>query len=74
MEPTLPNLLIRGGLFIMCNVCFRFPLEWDVTSSHKIRSSTDMQFAFSYFYFLMGQIQNVSASEVFLEMDTDHSG
>jgi len=58
----------------MCNVCFRFPLEWDVTSSHKIRSSTDMQFAFSYFYFLMGQIQNVSASEVFLEMDTDHSG
>lgn len=52
---------------------FRFPKEWDITSSHKVRSSDDMQFAFSYFYFLMGVTRNVTAEEIFDLMDTDKS-
>ena len=51
-----------------------FPAEWDVTSSHRIRSSTDMQFAFSYFYYLMAEPDQTSVAEVFDEMDLDHSG
>lgn len=33
-----------------------------------------MQFAFSYFYFLMSAQQRLNVSEVFDEIDTDHSG
>lgn len=33
-----------------------------------------MQFAFSYFYFLMSAQQQLNVSEVFDEIDTDHSG
>lgn len=33
-----------------------------------------MQFAFSYFYFLMSAQQQLNVSDVFDEIDTDHSG
>ncbi len=33
-----------------------------------------MQFAFSYFYFLMSAVQQLNISELFDEIDTDHSG
>ena len=52
----------------------RFPAEWEATSSHRIRSSADMQFSFSYFYYLMGQTVNASVGKVFEEMDSDKSG
>ena len=44
-----------------------------MTSSNKIRSGNDMQFAFSYFYYLMGVTRNVTTEDVFDEMDTDKS-
>ncbi|KAG8227809.1 hypothetical protein J437_LFUL006223 [Ladona fulva] len=52
----------------------RFPKEWDETSSHKVRSPHDMQYAFSYFYFLMSEKTAVPVSEIFDNFDTDHSG
>lgn len=39
-----------------------------------MRHSEDMQFAFSYFYFLMSAQQQLNVSEVFDDIDTDHSG
>lgn len=33
-----------------------------------------MQFAFSYFYYLMSAIQQLDVSQVFDEIDTDRSG
>lgn len=33
-----------------------------------------MQFAFSYFYFLMSAQDQLNVSEVFDDIDTDHSG
>ena len=51
-----------------------FPLEFDKTSAHKLRSSDDMQFAFSFMYFVMGQKKQLNLSETFSEVDTDHSG
>ncbi|KAK3755467.1 hypothetical protein QZH41_005971 [Actinostola sp. cb2023] len=51
-----------------------FPEEFDRTSSHKLRSSDDMQFAFSYIYFVIGQTSTLNVTKLFRELDTDHSG
>lgn len=53
---------------------YRFPEEFDKTSFHKVRHSEDMQFAFSYFYYLMSAVQPLNISQVFDEVDTDQSG
>ena len=29
--------------------------EWNATSSHRFRSSTDMQFSFAYYYYTMNR-------------------
>lgn len=34
-----------------------FPDQWDATSTHRFRSPTDMQYGFSYFYFLQNQVR-----------------
>ncbi|KAK3088613.1 hypothetical protein FSP39_021285 [Pinctada imbricata] len=60
--------------YIMEELQDMFEKEWAVTSSNKVRSSNDMQFAFSYFYFLMGVKRNVTVEEIFDKMDTDKSG
>lgn len=52
----------------------RFPEEFDKTSFHKVRHSEDMQFAFSYFYYLMSAVQPLNISQIFDEVDTDQSG
>ena len=44
------------------------------TSSHKIRRADDMQFAFSYNYYLFGVPAVLNVTAVFHELDTDHSG
>ncbi len=50
----------------------RFPKEWDVTSSHKIRSSNDVQFAFSYFYFMMSEPKPTTVESVDLDLWPSH--
>lgn len=50
------------------------PEEFDQTSSHKLRSSDDMQFAFSYYYYVVGQKKTPNITEFFAEVDADHSG
>lgn len=52
----------------------RYPDEFEATSSHKLRSSDDMQFSFSYFYFLMSERKVMDLSDTFLELDSDQSG
>ncbi|OWF50745.1 N-acetylglucosamine-1-phosphotransferase subunits alpha/beta-like isoform X2 [Mizuhopecten yessoensis] len=66
----MPHMMDKD---IMNELQDMFPEEWAVTSSHKIRSSDDMQFAFSYYYYLMGVTTNVTIAQVFDEMDTDKS-
>ncbi|KAG1953343.1 N-acetylglucosamine-1-phosphotransferase subunits alpha/beta [Pimephales promelas] len=67
----MPHMIDR---LIMQELQDVFPQEFDKTSSHRVRHSEDMQFAFSYFYFLMSALQQLNISEVFDEIDTDHSG
>lgn len=59
---------------LCCPSSSRFPEEFVKTSAHRVRHSEDMQFAFSYFYFLMSAQQQLNVSDVFDEIDTDHSG
>uniref|UniRef100_UPI0037E8BCC4 N-acetylglucosamine-1-phosphotransferase subunits alpha/beta isoform X2 n=1 Tax=Semicossyphus pulcher TaxID=241346 RepID=UPI0037E8BCC4 len=67
----MPHMIDR---LIMQELQDTFPDEFDKTSFHRVRHSEDMQFAFSYFYFLMSAQQQLNVSEVFDEIDTDHSG
>lgn len=52
----------------------RYPEEFVCTSSNKLRSSNDMQFSFSYFYFLMSERQEMDLEKTFHQLDTDKSG
>ena len=38
---------------IMEELQSRWPNEWNATSSHRLRSGKDMQYAFAYFYYLI---------------------
>ncbi|KAM8908381.1 N-acetylglucosamine-1-phosphotransferase subunits alpha/beta isoform 2-T2 [Spinachia spinachia] len=67
----MPHMIDR---LIMQELQDTFPEAFDKTSGHRVRHSEDMQFAFSYFYFLMSAQQRLNVSEVFDEIDTDHSG
>ncbi|CAL1291483.1 unnamed protein product [Larinioides sclopetarius] len=59
---------------VMSRLTERFEDAFTVTSSHKIRSSNDMQFAFSYYYFLMNEMETLEVETIFTSFDTDHSG
>ncbi|CAK6950029.1 N-acetylglucosamine-1-phosphotransferase subunits alpha/beta [Scomber scombrus] len=67
----MPHMIDR---LIMQELQDTFPEEFDKTSAHRVRHSEDMQFAFSYFYFLMSAQEQLNVSEVFDEIDTDNSG
>ncbi|XP_072047226.1 N-acetylglucosamine-1-phosphotransferase subunits alpha/beta-like [Amphiura filiformis] len=59
---------------IMNELQDEFAKEYDLTSSHQVRHSQDMQFAFSYMYYIIGAPKEVNVTEVFDEFDTDSSG
>ncbi|PSN30812.1 hypothetical protein C0J52_26045 [Blattella germanica] len=67
----MPHLI---DIDIMEKLQERFSTEWQLTSSHKVRNAQDMQFAFSYFYFLMSNKEDVPLSDIFDTFDTDRSG
>ncbi|XP_057712138.1 N-acetylglucosamine-1-phosphotransferase subunits alpha/beta-like [Corythoichthys intestinalis] len=67
----MPHMIDR---LVMQELQDTFPDDFDQTSRHRVRHPDDMQFAFSYFYFLMSTQQQLNVSEVFDEVDTDHSG
>lgn len=67
----MPHMIDR---IVMQELQDMFPEEFDKTSFHKVRHSEDMQFAFSYFYYLMSAVQPLNISQVFDDVDTDQSG
>ena len=52
----------------------RFPEAWDLTSSHKFRSGSDMQYAFAYFYFMMSVREEFNLTREFKALDVDMNG
>uniref|UniRef100_A0A8C5PZA2 N-acetylglucosamine-1-phosphotransferase subunits alpha/beta n=1 Tax=Leptobrachium leishanense TaxID=445787 RepID=A0A8C5PZA2_9ANUR len=67
----MPHMIDR---LVMQDLQDLYPAEFDLTSAHKVRHSQDMQFAFSFFYYLMSAIQQLNISQVFDDIDTDGSG
>lgn len=59
---------------IMQDLIDKFPAEWAATSSHRLRSGQDMQYAFAYFYYLMGVENPFNTSKYFTELDSDLDG
>ncbi|KZC05291.1 N-acetylglucosamine-1-phosphotransferase subunits alpha/beta [Dufourea novaeangliae] len=67
----MPHLIDK---WIVADMQKKFEYEFKKTSSHKVRNSEDMQFAFSYFYFLTSEKRKVPVEEIFDAFDTDKSG
>ncbi|XP_054001470.1 N-acetylglucosamine-1-phosphotransferase subunits alpha/beta [Hylaeus anthracinus] len=67
----MPHLIDK---WIASDMHKKFEYEFKKTSSHKVRNSEDMQFAFSYFYFLASEKRKVPTEEIFDTFDTDKSG
>ncbi|KNC48218.1 N-acetylglucosamine-1-phosphotransferase subunit beta [Thecamonas trahens ATCC 50062] len=68
----MPHMIDRN---IMERLQSLFPDEYDATSSHKLRMGTDMQMAFSYFYFLMEEKREFELEQYFHEhIDVDADG
>jgi hypothetical protein len=51
----MPHFIDRDAMKILQA---KFPYEFDLTSSNKIRSRNDMQFAFSYYYYIISELEN----------------
>lgn len=52
----------------------KFPEEFERTSSHRVRTADDMQYAFSYIYFVMNEKQELDIEAAYENLDTDKSG
>lgn len=50
-----------------------FMVEFDITSSNRFRTSNDMQYSFSYFYFLMNEKKIFNLTQILKSFDTDDS-
>ncbi|XP_062515613.1 N-acetylglucosamine-1-phosphotransferase subunits alpha/beta-like [Corticium candelabrum] len=59
---------------VMAELQLRFPDEYEKTSSHQLRDPEDMQFAFSYYYYMIGETLEFNLTAVFSSLDTDGSG
>ena len=59
---------------ILLELVHMFSKEFDLTSSHKFRSSKDMQWSFSYFYFMMNAKYNFTSLDFIYENYLDLDG
>ena len=67
----MPHLIDKN---VMNSLKTKFQKEWASTSSHQLRQHNDMQFAFSYFHYLISEKEEFDIQKVFHQYDTDHSG
>ena len=67
----MPHMVDRDVIYEMQT---RFLPYFEATSSHKLRHGEDMQFAFSFNYYVDGVKKSKNLDEVFNEIDTDKSG
>ena len=74
----MPHFIDRDAIKLLHD---KFPYEFDLTSSNKIRSRNDMQFAFSYYYYIISELENKIEgdenltkflSDLFEEYDLNH--
>lgn len=59
--------------YIMGELQEKFEKEFRETIKNKIRSSNDIQYQFSYYYYIISERVNKSLEEIFDQFDTDRS-
>lgn len=67
----MPHLIDKR---VMTRVQEKWKNEFLATSSHQFRHETDMQYAFTYFYFLMNEPRDISFMEIWVQLDTNEDG
>jgi len=70
----VPHMIDRD---VMAEMQRRWESEWNATSSHRFRSTSDMQYSFSYYYYAINRHKLASVDPTkFLEqyVDHDHDG
>ncbi len=70
----VPHMIDRD---VMAEMQRRWENEWNATSSHRFRSTSDMQYSFSYYYYAINRHKLASVDPTkFLEqyVDHDHDG
>eukprot|EP00039_Didymoeca_costata_P011413 m.160069 g.160069 ORF g.160069 m.160069 type:complete len:1577 (-) comp15166_c0_seq2:5-4735(-) len=67
----MPHMI---NINIMNDLVDRFPEEWKHTSSNRLRSGDDMQYAFAYFYYLMSVQNKFDPVKEFNLFDADGNG
>ncbi|KAK5580536.1 hypothetical protein RB653_000556 [Dictyostelium firmibasis] len=56
---------------VMYEMQAKWPKQWDDTSSHSLRHPQDMQYAFSFFYYLINKKQTVDIDKLWKTWDGD---
>jgi UDP-N-acetylglucosamine-lysosomal-enzyme len=59
---------------IMNDLQSKFKNQFEKTSANRLRTTEDMQFAFTYNYFLMSELVDFNASVLFDELDLNSNG
>ncbi|XP_054740130.1 N-acetylglucosamine-1-phosphotransferase subunits alpha/beta [Anastrepha obliqua] len=71
------NVLAHVGFLLDRNIINamqkKFANEIDITISNRFRSTDDLQFAFSYYSFIMSETITFTVGQIFDEFDTDNS-
>lgn len=70
--PAHAPIMIDGK--IMEELQSAFQKEFQVTSRNRFRHGDDMQFAFSYYYYLIHEQRTSDVAQIFDRFDTDESG
>ena len=55
----------------------KWPVEWEATSTHRVRSTMDMQYSFAYYHYVMNRNKAVKPNLLHFirhEVDTDSDG
>lgn len=68
----MPHLIDRH---IMSELQSKWPAQWNSTMYHRFRQSDDMQYAFSYFYYLIQSPRETTIKQFYdTELDLDGDG
>ena len=67
----MPHLIDRQ---IMIKLQEKFSDEFEKTSANRLRSSTDMQYAFTYYYYVMSELEQFDEHRLFDEFDLNMNG
>ena len=59
---------------IMNSLQIKFNDEFEKTSSNRFRTPNDMQYSFSYYYYVMSELEDYNASRLFDEFDLNKNG